>query len=82
MTITKEDLGLRSRNKATLTLIFLVLFDLPHNIFSKFGKYKGDGLQRCMVFEEKSMLFFGKWTLNLGKTSDHKRHIQDGSSKF
>ena len=34
-----------------------------------------------MVFENKHA-FFGKWTLNLGKILEQKRHIQDGSSEF
>ena len=35
-----------------------------------------------VCFWRKKYAFFGKWTLNLGKISDRKRHIQDGSSKF
>ena len=34
-----------------------------------------------MTFEKKHV-FFGKWTLNLGKILDRKRRIQDGGSKF
>ena len=53
---------------------------MSENIFFIFGKQKDGIFQRCMALNKKHV-FFGKWTLNLGKVSDRKRHIPDSSSK-
>ena len=57
--------------------MFLVLFDISHNIFSYLVSRKMKVYNDVWLLNKKSCAF-RKWALNPVKISDQNRHIQDG----